>query len=221
MNFTAIQKVGEIRELIHGALEYLHNYADEREEGIDFRRAFAATDTLLDVSESVYALREEPWPASIGMAYLLSDGILQMLIKQQDAVQQLAKVFNLQWKIRDSEALTGIRDRRNQTTGHPVHHSERRPNSGSTFLVRQSPGPFKVATGTYFDKGGFEHTELDLTAMIEAQHLELLSVMRLIWGEILVRFPEAAHFRWSPWIATERLPLLSFPSWPFGELPVA
>ncbi len=198
--------LSELRERIHSALEFLYRFGEQSEPNIDYRRAFAATDTLLDVEEAFSAFGPAAWPESIGIAYLLFDGVLQSLIKQQDAVASLASVFEVPWKPHTDPALQQIRRIRVQASGHPVHHDENKPDAGSTFLIRDKPGKFKISVGTFLDRGSYKNTTIDLMEMINTQEHQLSSVLRLIWATILYRHPDAAHFRWNPWVAEDHYP---------------
>jgi hypothetical protein len=200
---SAELQIANLREWIHGALSSLYQFANDPEPGINFSIAFASTDTLLDVEEALHSVRRSPWPRDAGLSYIYADGILQTLIKQQDAVEKLANLFQIGWTKKHSQKLIRVRDLRVQATGHPVRHDK--PRQGSTFLARYSPGPFKISMGTYWEGGGFEATEIDLLDLIQTQERELVKAMRLIWGVILLRYPNAAHDRWRPWIANEQM----------------
>ncbi len=83
------------------------------------RFIFGATDALLDASEIARSYKRcigGDWAANV----LASYGFLQALYVQQDAVWNLCKAFNLNWKPNDVTRLAEIREIRNRLCGHPA-----------------------------------------------------------------------------------------------------
>ncbi len=114
-----VDDLGSARELIHGALEFLCHYDERPRIDLDFKKAFGATDTLLDMDEALHALARCEWPNDLGMAYLVTMGALQALVAQQDATQRLCEVFGVKFIPHKSRELIRIRDLRVRAAGHP------------------------------------------------------------------------------------------------------
>lgn len=206
-----IHDLSRARELIHGVLEFLYRYDERPRIALDFKKAFGATDTLLDMDEALLALERCEWPNDLAMAYLLTIGTLQALVAQQDATQRLCEVFDVHFTPHKSPELLRIRDIRVRAAGHPSRHgrngrrSRRGEEEGSTFLVRRNFTKEKAPVVTYFDgPGGREAQDINLMQMYSIQKRVLTRTLQLVWAKILVEYQCAAMFRWNPWQARER-----------------
>lgn len=206
-----IHDLSSARELIHGALEFLCHYDEKPRIGIDFTKAFGATDTLLDMDEALIALERCEWPADLGMGYLLTMGALQVLVVQQDATQRLCEVFDVPFSPHKCPELLKIRDLRVRAAGHPARHGRdgRHPRkgeeAGSTFLVRRLFTKEKASIVTYFDgPSGREAHDINLVQLYSDQKRVLTNALQLVWTKLLVDYQSAAMFRWNPWQARER-----------------
>jgi hypothetical protein len=104
-----IPRIGELRSLIHSALEYLSHYAEPPVRTLDFNAGFGATDTLLDIEEALHSFKTLEWPDDLGQSYLLTFGTLQALIIQQDAVESLCGVFSVPFNKHSSPNLRHVR----------------------------------------------------------------------------------------------------------------
>jgi hypothetical protein len=201
--------LSDARELIHDALEYLHSYDQHRPINLDFKKAFGATDTLLDMSEVLHAFEKSGWPDDLGMSYLLTLGTLQALVIQQDATKHLCEVFGIKFLPQQHPELLSIRDIRARAAGHPSRHgrdgrSPRKGEEGSTFLVRRRFTKENAPIVTNFDAPALrEASDINLLKLYLVQQHSLCKILRLVWTKILVDYPDAALFRWNPWLFRE------------------
>lgn len=201
-----VVNVSDARELIHGALDFLYNFDREPRIDLDFKKAFGATDTLLDVSEALHAFENVEWPTDLGTSYLLIFGTLQAMVIQQDATKNLCEVFGIRFRPHLDPKLLNVRDLRVRAAGHPSRHgrngrqARKGEEEGSTFLVRQTFTKENARVVTYFDNSGrSEATDINLLELYATQQRSLSQILRLVWTKILVDFPNAALFHWNPW----------------------
>ncbi len=195
--FEAVRRAlgisSRLRDWIHTSLEQLYRFGEVPEPSIDYASAFAATDTLLDTEEALYGVTLMAWPAG-GAAYIISDGILQNLVKRQDALEQLARSLGLRWRARMCKGLIDVNQIRVRAAGHSSDHTGKSlAIRGSTFYTRSSPGPFKVQTGTFVAGGGYHSETIDLIHLTNLQETHIVSELKLIWGELLSRYPAATR----------------------------
>lgn len=205
MNYGSARpkNVGQLREAIHGALEYLR-YSEIRPP-IDFKQAFSATDALLDIEEALFAAERYAWPDELGQSYIYGIGILQALVIQQDSVRLLCGAIGVPDRIYIDKDLVLIRNYRVRAAGHPANHSH--PSQGSTFLIRERFTKTSAKFTTYFDNPkSIKHSDINFSALINSQERALARILKLAWAKILIDFPIAAERGWDPWIAREIYP---------------
>jgi hypothetical protein len=188
----SVAEVSKLRGLIHDALEYLFRYAPLPRVDLDFKKAFGATDTLLDVETALFSFEHLEWPNDLGQSYLLTYGILQALVIQQDAAKWICEVFGTPFNRSLFPELQQARELRVRTAGHPARHGPRRPNA-STFLVRQIFSRERAVVVTIFDEENrWEHQEINLLQLYKDQQAAIEKILLTAWNLILAQFPEAA-----------------------------
>ncbi|MBP9891474.1 MAG: hypothetical protein KBG84_06165 [Planctomycetes bacterium] len=103
-----------------------------------------------------------------GEAYLITFGLLQAMVVQQDALVELCAIVDLPYKL--DKALLHIRHVRNGTIGHPVEHSTGGRGTAVSCLVRASlhHGHVTVARD-YRNPDEYKHEDVDLIQLIQKQ----------------------------------------------------
>jgi hypothetical protein len=186
---------GEARSLIHDALEFLYSRGGDPLEPLDFKAAFGATDTLLDIEEAFHAFENKEWSLDLGTSYLLTIGTLQALVIQQDATRVLCKVFDLAFNPNNNEALRHIREMRVRVAGHPSRHGEWKKEPGSTFLVRQAFTKESAKVVTYFDDlGKIERNEINLVALYSLQQKLIRDLCASFGQKFSITIPKLRSF---------------------------
>ena len=99
-------------------------------------------DAIGDTQLAVQAFLDDPIEGarSKGWSYIVVYGVLQILYVQQDAARSLADCLGLSSQL--PEELTGIRDARNASVGHPTNY--RRAASTAISRVSLNPDAFKM-----------------------------------------------------------------------------
>jgi hypothetical protein len=104
-----------------------------------------------------------------GLCYLIVYGILQTLILQQDALENIKNVLG--YKINVPDEIKNIREIRNNAVGHPIRERNGEINS-INFLVRMTLHPFKFQINTWkpeYDDVWHTSECIDILAIIESQ----------------------------------------------------
>lgn len=82
----------------------------------------SSLDVIGDTDSAIAAYLASPPIRNMGLLYLLTYGLLQVLYVQQDAVQHAAKAVGLPYKL--PEELLTIREIRNKAIGHPTDRTK-------------------------------------------------------------------------------------------------
>jgi hypothetical protein len=124
-----------------------------------------AIDWYSNKIKSISTSRGENHLEQTGETYLIVTGVLQLLIVQQDAVQNIAA--SLGWPFELGKELTRIRDIRNSSIGHPT---DRKHGSEFNFIQQMSLSPtgFQLMT-SYRKKKPHKSTMVDIPKMIRTQ----------------------------------------------------
>ncbi|MGB3463094.1 MAG: hypothetical protein WBA33_14120 [Rhodanobacter lindaniclasticus] len=126
----------------------------------------SSLDVIGDTALSIQDYVTSPFPASDGLKYVYTYGLLQSLFLQQDAVRHLSEAFNLPHS--PSERLTRIRDIRNSAIGHPTKqggNENRRYNYISRITMAKTG--FTLMRASVDDDAKF--IDVDLVAIIGEQ----------------------------------------------------
>jgi hypothetical protein len=95
----------------------------------------SSLDAVKDTLVAIYGYMETDFPENLGVKYIHTYGILQLLFAQQDAVLHLAGAFEIDF-IRPVSFKT-IRHIRNKSIGHPTK-KENKDGTTHHFIVRHS-----------------------------------------------------------------------------------
>jgi hypothetical protein len=97
-----------------------------------------------------------------GQMYIAVHGILQALFLQQDAIKHICESLLIDFKLDDT--LRGIRNLRNDATGHPT-----KGDYGKTFHMIVRPGMSRL---------GFRMYSFDATGIASERHVSILDLLR-------------------------------------------
>jgi hypothetical protein len=82
----------------------------------------ACLDYIADTDMALHSYLTDRLPKTLGFAYLVIHGVLQVLFTQQDAVEHLARALGASINL---QQLQHIRDLRNDAIGHPTRRKPR------------------------------------------------------------------------------------------------
>ena len=108
-----------------------------QQDGDRWFRLCSSMDAIGDTQLAVRAFLDDPIEGdrSNGWSYIVVYGVLQILYVQQDAARSLADCLGLNFQL--PEELSGIRDARNASVGHPTNYHR----AASTAISRVSLTP--------------------------------------------------------------------------------
>ena len=130
MELVSFDLVKRIRKHIQ-RLEQMSRLIPNRKKWIGIT---ASIDVLEDSSWAIEYYNENDYPSDMKGKYLYTYGLLQALFVQQDAAENIYKVFfdgNIKWKDEYHKAYA-VREMRNDVTGHPLN----RDNHFFIYLVQ-------------------------------------------------------------------------------------
>lgn len=142
----------------------------------------SAMDVIGDTELALDAYVRAPVTLPIDDRYLITYGVLQVLVVQQDAVRLLARSLGVQTT--KSSELEKIRTIRNRTIGHPVKGKEDEIEF-SNFISRASlrRGGFQMLT-VYSDHRIGDFVDIDIMDLIRKQRDSLLVQLQSILQRI-------------------------------------
>lgn len=187
-----MQTISELQNQIRNFINRPRRHVALSENPELFSQLCSSLDVIGDTDEALYEyLEKEQATPNQGERYLLTYGVLQALILQQDAVQHLAESLGVPYK-RDTK-LGEIREIRNKATGHPTrrgrqcertfHHISRASMNRKGFDLFTSRPPNCLP----------ERCSVDLISLIESQcRLLTEDLQRIVDAE---RSSESEHRR--------------------------
>ena len=128
-------------------------------------------DTLLSISDYI----ETKYPKEIGLRYIYTYGILQVLYVQQDTVKHLLEAFSIKYK--NNDKLQKIRTLRNNTVGHP---SKRDIKENSKKFVRCD-----VIVRMTLSKRSFSYNQFFPEGKVQGQDVDFFDTLHVQLNEIL------------------------------------
>lgn len=174
----------DYRSLIHGRV--WRTYGVKEVSGFNYKKFFAAADTLLDVSNILHVAETEIWPQDQTVGQLWMYGALQALAVQQDAMEQLLECFEHNVRSDTALSLQTVNDLRVSAVGHPQDHSSKKLlYRGCTFLAHRcasSLSRFEIVT--YPREGGWVKREVDVPELIGTQQIAVQMNLGEVWNRI-------------------------------------
>ena len=144
---------------------------------------------LQDSTESLLSHREHGFSLNAYLAYLEFWGLMQALIIQQDAIQELHKVISgKQLDTKGLESWSEVRRLRNICAGHPAKKDRPKPVVRS-FMGRNFGG-YDAMTYELWKKGaGTTHPKVALGALIDAYAGEAGAQLAAVLAKMKNRWP--------------------------------
>ncbi|MCY3826868.1 MAG: hypothetical protein OXG10_05755 [Candidatus Dadabacteria bacterium] len=173
-----------LESLISQELKYRSEVREDRD---NWDRICSSSDVINDTLQAIGSYVKSDYPdEDVGLRYLYVYGLLQALYLQQDAVECLFKTLrkcypkNRKFSYKQSTDLKGIRQLRNETTGHPTETH----NGVFTYINRGSLSKWHFQKLRSSKAGGNEFSSVDLFSMVKKQALSIESDLRTLVEKI-------------------------------------
>lgn len=165
----------QIRDLINRP----RRHAALRQDTALFSQLCSSLDVLGDTELALcdYLAKEQASPSQ-GERYLLTYGVLQALILQQDAVKHLAESLGVPNE--PPEELLEIREIRNDSIGHPTRRGHS-PGRAFNHISRISMNWKGFDLLTFRPSGDARQNSVDLPTLIETQRGLLAAALQRIF----------------------------------------
>ena len=167
--------IGELEEQIRDLINHSRRNSELRQDAGLFSQLCSSLDVIGDTDLALRDyLESEQLSPSQGMRYLLSYGVLQALVLQQDAVQHLAESLGVAYHA--PKELLEIRDVRNNSVGHPTKRGPA-PSRAFNHISRATMSWKGFDLLTFRSSGGPEMESIDLPGLIETQRRLLAAAL--------------------------------------------
>lgn len=119
-----INRVQDLEEVVRDHIN-THRYQSVLlEDSATWNQICSSLDVVGDALSALDSYRSEPFPTDVGLQYIYTYGVLQILFTQQDALRHLSEAFGLNFK--ENAVLKEIRENRNAAMGHPTKQTRKR-----------------------------------------------------------------------------------------------
>jgi hypothetical protein len=147
-------------------------------ESSNWNKLCSSLDLIGDTELAILSYPSLCKTDNIGASYLIIYGILQTLLLQQDAAEDICDSLGI--KVKRPKPLEDIRIIRNSAAGHPGHQRENRM-SKSCFIHRMSISPtnFELII-VYSDEEDDESISVDIPVLIRIQNQYLSEVLNKV-----------------------------------------
>jgi hypothetical protein len=161
-----IKRVGVLEESVRKYINTTRYQNDLLRDSDNWNQICSSLDTIGDTLYSQQDYFKEEYPASVGLKYIFTYGLLQSLFIQQDAMRHLSEAFGIQFELTDR--LKEIRSLRNASIGHPTKNK----NKGSTYynyISRMSLSKKGFTLMRSYDQGNNEFVDIDIYSLVHDQ----------------------------------------------------
>lgn len=170
------------------------NYHLRKKENDNFNQVYSCMDVMGDVASAINVYLKSDFGIKAnntenikdGTNYIICYGILQALILQQDAVENIASALKLKTSIYDSKALLEVREVRNKCIGHPTRKNRS--------YGKKSIPTFHYISRPTLNKFGFQllssdqHSDkfesISIKSLLEVQKKEIIKILDNLCKEI-------------------------------------
>jgi len=149
----------QLRELINAP----RRHTELRANYSQFSQLCSSLDVVGDTETALGDyLAPHPAEPSLGELYLLTYGVLQVLVVQQDAVEHIADSLSISYT--RAEGLKEIREVRNDATGHPTRRGHS-PGTAFNHISQTTLSRKGFDLVTFYPNAPFTYRSIDLATL--------------------------------------------------------
>ncbi|WP_028574190.1 hypothetical protein [Desulfonatronovibrio hydrogenovorans] len=172
-----MKRIGDLEESVRKYINTTRYQNDLLSDSDNWNQICSSLDTIGDTLYSQQDYLDEEYPASVGLKYIFTYGLLQSLFIQQDAMNHLSEAFGIKFELTDR--LKEIRSLRNASIGHPTKNKTK----GSTYYnyisrITLSKAGFTLMRS--YDQGSNEFVDVDLYSLIHDQLKDIEASYKLL-----------------------------------------
>jgi len=172
-----IKRISSFEDSVRGYINTTRYQNDLIKDSDNWNQICSSLDTIGDTLYSQQDYLNSEYPASDGLKYIFTYGLLQALFIQQDAMRHLSEAFGIQFELTDR--LKEIRSLRNASIGHPTKNKTK----GSTYynyISRMSLAKSGFTLMRSFDQGSNEFIDIEIYPIIDDQLKDIESSYKLL-----------------------------------------
>jgi len=168
----------EIRDFINAG----RNQTELLPKRSTWNQICSSLDVIGDTTLSISDYTSANFPATPGLQYIYTYGLLQALFLQQDAIRHLSEAFELNYTL--SERLLKIRELRNSAIGHPTKQNVgKRRYYNYISRITMSKGGFTLMRSSGDDEET-HFVNVDLVATVAEQVNEVQAALSLLSSKL-------------------------------------
>jgi len=172
-----MKRIGDLEESVRKHINTTRYQNDLLSDSDNWNQICSSLDTIGDTLYSQQDYLEEEYPASVGLKYIFTYGLMQALFIQQDAMNHLSEAFGIKFELTDR--LKEIRSLRNASIGHPTKNKSK----GLTYYNYISRMTLSKAGFTLmrsYDQGSNEFIDIDIYSLIHDQLKDIEESYKLL-----------------------------------------
>ena len=172
-----IKRIGDLEEAVRKYINTTRYQNDLLSDSDNWNQICSSLDTIGDTLYSQQDYLEEEYPASVGLKYIFTYGLMQALFIQQDAMNHLSGAFGIKFELTDR--LKEIRSLRNASIGHPTKNKSK----GSTYynyISRMTLSKSGFTLMRSYDQGSNEFIDIDIYSLVHDQLKDIEESYKLL-----------------------------------------
>lgn len=172
-----MKRIGDLEESVREYINTTRYQNGLLSDSDNWNQICSSLDTIGDTLYSQQDYLDVEYPASAGLKYIFTYGLLQSLFIQQDAMNHLSEAFGVKFVLTDR--LKEIRSLRNASIGHPTKNKTK----GSTYynyISRITLSKTGYTLMRSYDQGSNEFVDVDLYSLIHDQLKEIEASYKLL-----------------------------------------
>ena len=172
-----IKSINSFENSVRGYINTTRYQNDLLKDSDNWNQICSSLDTIGDTLYSQQDYLNSDYPASDGLKYIFTYGLLQALFIQQDAMRHLLEAFGVEFELTDR--LKKIRSLRNASIGHPTKNKTK----GTTYfnyISRMSLAKNGFTLMQSFDQGKNQFIDIEIYSIIDDQLKDIESSYKLL-----------------------------------------
>ena len=170
-------RIGNLEESVRKYINTTRYQNDLLSDSDNWNQTCSSLDTIGDTLYSQQDYLEEEYPASVGLKYIFTYGLLQALFIQQDAMNHLSEAFGIKFELTDR--LKEIRALRNASIGHPTKNKSKSVTYYN-YISRMTLSKTGFTLMRSYDQGRNEFVDVDIYSLVHDQLKDIEASYKLL-----------------------------------------
>lgn len=174
---TMMARIDDLEESVRKYINTTRYQNDLLSDSDNWNKICSSLDTIGDTLYSQQDYLEEEYPASVGLKYIFTYGLLQALFIQQDAMNHLSEAFGIKFELTDR--LKEIRALRNASIGHPTKNKSKEATYFN-YISRMTLSKKGFTLMRSYDQGHNEFVDVDIYSLVHDQLKDIEASYKLL-----------------------------------------